>query len=264
MAIRTSNRSPFRVERPTRDGPAGRRCHGLCHRRPIADGVNSQLLATATTGPDGRFVARGVELTVWKPDPSPLPGAEEGRFQVAATAPGFGFTWHEIVGYRPGERPHAAAAARPAANEVDTFYQGEPIAIDLAFGPAASLHGKLVDDRGRPLAGVKVQVGVIDYTRRPNGGKMWSCVRVDPTDTVPRERRAFDGVHAMPDDILSTRTGADGTYRIDGLPRETEFLTLIDPGPEYDPMEDDHRHDHQGQSRTSGASATMACWITPS
>jgi RNA polymerase sigma factor (sigma-70 family) len=196
----------------------------------------SLLMATATTGPDGRFVARGVELTVWKPDRSPLPGAEEGRFQVAATAPGFGFTWHEIASYRLGERPHAAAA-RPAADEADTFYQGEPIAVDLGFGPSASLHGKIVDDRGRPLAGVKVQVGVIDYTRMPEGGKMWSCARVDPTDTIPRERRAFDGIHAMPEELLFTRTGADGTYRIDGLPRETEFLTLVDPGPEYDPME---------------------------
>ena len=65
---------------------------------------------------------------------------------------------------------------------------------------------------------------------------MWSCNRVDPTDTIPRERRAFDGIRAMPEELFFTRTGADGTYRIDGLPREAEFLCLIDPGPEYHSM----------------------------
>ena len=37
----------------------------------------------------------------------------------------------------------------------------------------------------------------------------------------------------MPEELLITHTGPDGTYRIGGLPREAEFLCLIDPGPEY-------------------------------
>ena len=31
-------------------------------------------------------------------------------------------------------------------------------------------------------------------TLRPGGSKTWTCDRVDLTDTVPRERRAFDGI----------------------------------------------------------------------
>ncbi len=193
-------------------------------------------MATATTGPDGRFVARDVELPVWKPEPSPIPAAEEGRFQVAATAPGFGFTWHPIAAFRPADRPPAPTARPdPAAGKPEAFYRGEPIAIDLSFGPPASVRGKVVDDRGRPLAGVKVQVGACDETRRP-GSKTWSCRRVDPTDEIPAGRLDFDGIRALPEALLSTRTGRDGSYRIEGLPREAQFLALIDPGPKYDPL----------------------------
>ena len=204
------------------------------------------MLATATTGPDGRFVARDVELPVWKPEPSPVPAAEEGRFQVAATAPGLRF---HVASDRllPPRRPPPVGRRerRPAANEPEAFYRGEPIAIDLAFGPPASIRGKVVNDRGRPLAGAKVQVGVCDEVRRP-GSKTWSCRRVDPTETIPAERLDFNGIHALPEALLSTRTGHDGSYRIDGLPREAQFLALIDPGPEYDPFDGDDRHDRRG------------------
>ena len=191
------------------------------------------LLATATAGPDGRFVARGVELRVWKPERNPLPTIEEGRFQVAGIAPGFGFTWHEFSSYRPAPRP-PADDSKPRTNPAEVFYQGEPIQLDLAFGPPASVRGKIEDDLGRPLANAKVQVGFCDDPRKPDGGKIWNCTRVDPTDSVPRERRAFDSIHAIPAAMLSTRTGPDGAYRIDGLPREAQLMTLIDPGPEFD------------------------------
>ena len=138
----------------------------------------------------------------------------------------------------PARRPARVGRtkARSGANEPEAFYRGEPIAIDLTFGPPASVRGKIVDDRGRPLAGVKVQVGACDAGR--SGQKMWSCHRVDPTDAISEERRAFNGIHALPEALLSTRTGPDGSYRIDGLPREAQFLSLIDPGPEYDTFSD--------------------------
>jgi hypothetical protein len=202
------------------------------NRRGFSNG--SRSLSTVVTGPDGRFVAGGVQLPVWKPDPGPVPAAEEGRFQVAGTVAGFGFTWHEVSSYRPTPRP-PAAEIKPDANTAEVFYQAEPIQCDLAFGPVVSLHGKINDDLGHSLAGVKVQVGVIDD---PHSRKMWSCAHVDPTDAVARKHRAFDGIRALPEAMLSSRTGPDGTYRIDGLPREAEFITMIDPGPTFDFMQE--------------------------
>ena len=155
----------------------------------------SPLLATVTTGLDGRFLARGVALPVWTPPDSPIPVAEEGRFQVAGTAPRFGMTWHELASYRPGARPGGAADHR-GASDPEVFYRGEPIAIDLTFGPSASLEGKIVDDRGRPLTGIKVQVardrawrqqdGVV-HSRRPDGIRLSSSAGPS-TESVPCPR----------------------------------------------------------------------------
>jgi protocatechuate 3,4-dioxygenase beta subunit len=205
------------------------------------------MLATATTGPDGRFVVRDVERPVWKPQPAPELAAgqapvqadavEEGRFQVAATAPGFGFTWHAIASYQPADRPRAPAPkAGPDADGPEAYYRGEPIDVDLSFGPPASLRGKVIDDLGRPLAGVKVQVGACDGG--PSGHlKMSSCSRVQPLKDIPYERRAFSGIRELPEAVRSARTGPDGFYRFDGLPREAEFLVRIDPGAAFEPYE---------------------------
>ncbi len=202
-------------------------------RRPGARVGQSRLLTTATSGPDGRFVARGVKLGA-----EPMfgnRGPEVGLFQVVATAPGFGLTWHEVIRVHPDEpRPPRGTLIDPKGPE--DLYRGEPIRVDLAFDRPASLSGRLVDDLGRPIAGVAVQVGICDDIRRSDGGKTWSCVRLDPTGKVAVERRDLKYIESLPDSWFSTRTRPDGTYRIDGLPREAQFLCLIDPGPEYEAL----------------------------
>jgi hypothetical protein len=91
---------------------------------------DDRALSTVITGPDSGFVVHGVKLPIWKPDPGPVLAAEEGRFQVAGTASGFGFTWHEASSYRPVPRP-PAAEIKPGANTAKVFYQDEPIQADL-------------------------------------------------------------------------------------------------------------------------------------
>ncbi len=227
--IDVSGRATDRSGRPV----AGAKVYVLDTNQRSHSG-KSRLLATVTTDQNGIYTASRVELTVWKPNPSPIPSGETGRFQVAATAPGFGFTWHESTDYRPVPRPRAAAGPEP--KYAKAFHRGEPIVVDLSFGPSASLTGRIVDDRGRPLAAVKVQVGCCDDPRRLGVAKMWSCARVDPAGTTPRERLALDGIYSLPQELLSAHTDADGRYQIDGLPREAQFLTSIDPGPEYEPL----------------------------
>ncbi|QEH31564.1 ECF RNA polymerase sigma factor SigE [Aquisphaera giovannonii] len=193
------------------------------------------LLATGKSDAEGRFAIRDVPLPVLTPPPGPLPSAEEGRFQVAGTAPGFGFTWHRVRGFRPGPRP--AAAEKGDLTASTAIHEGEPIRIDLTFGPPASLRGRIADDAGRPLADVPIQVGYIDEAMRPGGSGTWRCDRVDATGgAVPQDLRSFNGIGHLPASLRSARTGPDGTYRIDGLPREAELLASIDPGPEFEPF----------------------------
>jgi hypothetical protein len=66
---------------------------------------------------------------------------------------------------------------------------------------------------------------------------MSNCLRVDPAEfTTQSAKRSFNAIGSLPEAVRSTRTGPDGSYRIEGLPREAQLLTLIDPGPEYDPF----------------------------
>ena len=60
--------------------------------------------------------------------------------------------------------------------------------------------------------------------------------RLLPPPRAPDPRLDFDGIHALPESLLSARTGPDGSYRIDGLPREAMLLSWIDPGPAFDPV----------------------------
>jgi RNA polymerase sigma factor (sigma-70 family) len=202
-------------------------------RRPGPNYGRGRLLTTATTGPDGRFVAQGVGLSATPV--SGRGGAEMGEFQVAATAPGFGLAWHEVARVRPDE-PRLSISTYLEPKEPETFYQSEPIQVDLAFDRPATLRGRIVDDLGRPLDGVKVQVGIGDAVRRLRGDKIVPCTRLDATGAVPEGRREFPSIESLPEALRSTRTGPDGTYWIDGLPREARFLCLIDPGPDYEPM----------------------------
>ena len=62
------------------------------------------------------------------------------------------------------------------------------------------------------------------------------CVRLDPTGKIPAECRDFKYIESLPEALFSTRSRPDGTYRIDGLPREAQLLCLINPGTEYEPL----------------------------
>jgi hypothetical protein len=229
-------------------------------------------VATLTTGPDGRYVARDVELRVWAPDPSrpndlevndgvrrsifglrPTQRYAESRFQVAGTAPGFGLTWSWPACYMPEKRRPRDYGSEPIEevlkqHDFKQLYRGEPFEFDLVFRPPASIRGKVVDDRGRPLGGAKVQFGATDSIWAPDPGRRRvresACQRVDQRPPEPFEGIAprlvgepstFVGIALMPESITSTRTGPDGTYRLDGLPRECVLSFQSDTGHGYEP-----------------------------
>ena len=103
--------------------------------RPGVNYGHSRLLTTATTGPDGRFDARGVRLG------APEYGtAKVGLFQVAATAPALGLTWHEVIRLRPAEPRPPNWTKIQSVGPAD-LYQGEPVQVDLTFDRPATVRG---------------------------------------------------------------------------------------------------------------------------
>jgi peroxiredoxin/protocatechuate 3,4-dioxygenase beta subunit len=188
-----------------------------------------QVLGRAMSGPDGRFVLAELGLPVLAGEPGAIPRPAEGRFDVAGWTAGRAFGWHTVQSYRPEPRP---AATKPS-EAGQTFYEGEPITSDLTLGLPARVHGRVVDDRGRPVAGAKVQVGYIDDVRRPGGWGTWRCV---PVDADGEPDRGFNGISLLPEVLRTTHTDADGRYAIGGLPRDVSLLTLIDVDSTYEPF----------------------------
>ncbi|WP_076350482.1 M56 family metallopeptidase [Paludisphaera borealis] len=185
------------------------------------------LLGKTTSGTDGRFVLRDISLPVLTPPPGAIPKPTEGRFEVSGWVSGKAFAWHATQSYRPGPRP-----AKTDAKEAGVaFYEGETVTTDLVFGPPARLSGTVTDDAGKPVEGALVQVGYINNVRSPGGSGTWNCSAIAPTG----EDVAFRGVASLPESRRSAHTDAHGKYAIEGLPRETKFLALIDHEPTYEP-----------------------------
>jgi beta-lactamase regulating signal transducer with metallopeptidase domain/thiol-disulfide isomerase/thioredoxin/protocatechuate 3,4-dioxygenase beta subunit len=185
------------------------------------------ILARTTTNDAGEYVLRDVMLPV-RTFP-PKPEVIEGKFQVFGVADAHGFAWHGVRAYRPRRRP-----AENAEPEMDrAYYEGEAIRNDLTFGPTADVIGQVLDDLGNPVAGAKVQLGVVDEQRRP-GSQSWRFDLLTPEDGVADTDRTFACILCLARSQLSARTDAGGHYRIAGVPREASFLAAVSATPELD------------------------------
>jgi RNA polymerase sigma factor (sigma-70 family) len=164
-------------------------------------------LGTTTTDHDGSYIFRQVRLPVsrWRDD-APL----QGTFQVYGTAPGHGFAWHGMRFYHPRRRPDDWKVT----GEDYSIFGGEPMVMDLRFPPAATLIGRIVDEAGRPVADASVRVAACDYL-----------------DTEGKESqlnfREFWAIQSAPVALTMAKTGPDGRFRLDGLPKEAGFWVHV-------------------------------------
>ena len=176
------------------------------------------LLAKTTTAADGSYEFRQVTLPMLQGQP-----ALEASFEVFGTAIGYGFTWQGTRVYRP--IPVPAQAAPEERGRV--FYKNEPIVTELTFELPAMLHGQITDDFGKPLAGVRVEVGVIqsERTGRPNN---WHCSYLESSPRrLHRDERSFAAIWLLPKSCYTAETDVDGNFVITGLPREASMVGHI-------------------------------------
>ena len=166
------------------------------------------LLGTTNTDRDGAYTFRNARLPVSRTrDDTPL----AGTFQVYGTAPGFGFAWHGMRSYEPRRRP----ADGKVAGDDYTLFGDDPKVMDLRFPPSATLSGHVLDETDRPVADARMRIGSCDYL-----------------DTEGKEShvnfRAFWAIHALSGALTTTKTGPDGRFHLDGLPREAGFRIFVE------------------------------------
>jgi RNA polymerase sigma factor (sigma-70 family) len=165
-------------------------------------------LGTTTTDRDGSYTFREARLSVsrWRDD-APL----QGGFQVYGTAPGYGFAWHGMRSHEFRRRP----ADRKVAGEDYTLFQGEPMVMDLRFSPAATLSGRIVDEAGRPVPGARIRLDQCDY------------LDIERKESHPNFRE-FWTIQRAPGAMTTSKTGPDGRFRLEGLPKEAGFWVHVE------------------------------------
>lgn len=184
------------------------------------------ILAETTTDGTGRYAFTEAMLPVRMFPPAPE--IVEGKFQVFGVSEKHGFTWHAVRAYRP--RPRPATDTEPEMDRA--YYARQPIKCNLFFEPTVALVGQVRDDLGNPVAGAKVQVGVIDDARRKNS-TMWRFELLAGKDDSANPDRRFTCINSLPRGRLSTLTDADGRYEIARLPKEASFVAAVFGPPEF-------------------------------
>ena len=166
-----------------------------------------------------------------------------------------------VACFRPAGPPASAARKPgPAANEPEAFYRGEPIAIDLAFGPPASAAGKsstTAAGRSRASRSRSASATMSGRPGQQDRGRAAASTRPTRSPRAPdvqRHRRAARGPPLHPHrprrHLPDRRPAARGAVPQPDRPRPRvrAVRRIRSPRPPR-------------RSGTSAASATMPCWI---
>lgn len=212
---------------PQGDPVAGARVFAVDTPNIGAVGHESTPIETKSDD-DGRFEFELEVLTGREPS-VPKSEATVGEFCVYGVADGFGFTWApetKFIGRRLEE-------AESDESSPDYHIDHSP-AVKLEFRPPAVWEGMLTDDEGQPLADALVQVGFIQEPPRRQGRGGWRCrYSTDPGNrNVPSVD--FAAIRHLPAEYRQARTDQLGHFSLPQLRDSTDYLALVDPGPEFD------------------------------
>lgn len=181
----------------------------------------AKRLAETTTDKDGKYRFHNVSL------PTRLPDADNkhewGGFAVFATAEGHAVTWRPSKTYFPGGNPWKNTRWKGNPDLPVAFGPEDEIILDLQFRRPATFSGQVVDEDGKPLVGVELDIrgcGPI-----PQGGFT--------NDRMLRARsmnHAFGPLNLpgiVPDAIKLRKTDAQGRFFFNGLPRNHRLRIFI-------------------------------------
>ena len=140
-----------------------------------------------------------------------MSGRDSGSFEVFGQAEGLGFAWRPQKWFYPQPKP-ASITYEPDPEDPPSRYEpGDKIELDLSFPRAAHVSGTIADGRGKPLAGVQLDMRVCEsLTKRDNDGRGWTLDSLNAREIAPASMK------------LRT-TDADGRFDFAGLPVNCVF-----------------------------------------
>ena len=126
-----------------------------------------------------------------------------GSHPVPAKHVGAGGAAYQLTAVAPGRAVGLAFISRSTA---------EPGSLAVTLGSPRQVHGRVVDEQGAGLAGVDVS---LRSAMAPNAER----------DRTKPSRLMLVG--AIPGDLLSTRTDADGAFTIDSVPPDVDGMFVV-------------------------------------
>lgn len=176
--------------------------------------VERSIKAEITTDADGRYRMERITLPVSKTEFNALP--------AMATFEMFGFAEGYALAFRPNsviypEAKHLKDYPDPfsgASNAPSCFGMEDPIDLDLRFGAPHAIRGRLVDDRGEPIAGAKAVIRMGEIER--NGHQAFVFNSANDKGIMPAE-------------FLERVTDADGRFEFTRLPADLIWSISLRP-----------------------------------
>ena len=198
--------------------------------------ADAKRVAKTSTDANGRYEFRDVPLPIERADT--VDGRDHGTFQVFGEAKGFGFAFRPVKTFYSLPRP-ANFVEGPDRRDPPGFYEAtDLIALDLNFPPAARLAGTIVDDRGKPLPGVRLEIraglSLIDVDDVRPG---WSLEVLNEVDSAPASMkvRTTDALGRFEFEDMPVDCRFWIHTHADGYPSRSFFATTTrDPVPDHE------------------------------
>jgi len=166
-------------------------------------------IAETTTAADGLYEFRDVPLPIERANT--VTGRDSGMLQVFGQAEQLGFAWRPPKTFFPQPKPESITY-EPEHRDPPSHYEAkDKIVLDLIFPPPARLSGIIVDDRGNPLAGVRLEIRACESLKVvDNVLPGWSLDALNETDSVPPSMKMRS-------------TDAQGRFEFTDLPVDCRF-----------------------------------------